>query len=57
MAVVIAEEFFQRELGQQEGDFVVPAALEILEGVDRGFADYGVDLDLGRNVGGGEIAS
>ena len=54
VAVVVAEVFFQRELGQQEGDFVRPAALEIVEGVDAGFADDGRVLGLGGNVGGGE---
>ena len=54
VAVVVAEVFLQRELGQQEGDFVGPAALEIVEGVDAGFADDGRVLGLGGDVGGGE---
>ena len=54
VAVVVAEVFLQRELGQQESDFVGSAALEIVERVDAGFADDGRVLGLGGNVGGGE---
>ena len=49
-----AEVSLQRELGQQKGDFVGPAALEIVEGVDAGFADDGRVLGLGGYVGSGE---
>ena len=54
VAVVVAEVFLQRQLGQQEGDLVGPAALQIVEGVDARFADDGRVLGLGRDVGGGE---
>ena len=54
VAVVVAEVFLQRQLGQQEGDLVGPAALEVVERVDAGFADDGRVLGLGRDVGGGE---
>ena len=54
VAVVVAEVFLERELGQQKGDLVGPAALEIVEGVDAGFADDRRVLGLGRNVGGRE---
>ena len=54
VAVVVAEVFLQRQLGEQEGDFLRPAALEIVERVDAGFADDGRVLGLGRDVGGGE---
>ena len=49
-----AEVFFQRELGQQEGDLVQPAALQLVERVDARLAhDRGI-LGLGRDVGRGE---
>ena len=54
VAVVVAEVFLQRELGQQEGDLVGPAALEIVQGVDARLADDRGVLGLGRDVGGGE---
>ena len=47
VTVVVAEILFQRELGQQEGDFVGPAAFEIVERVDAGFADDGRVLGPG----------
>src|SRR4029077_7097476 len=37
IAVIVAEVFFQREFGQQEGYFVGPTALQIVESVDAGF--------------------
>ena len=54
VAVVVAEIFFQRELGQQERDLVEPAALQIVERVDAGFADDRRVLGLGGNVGSGK---
>ena len=54
VAVVVAEVFLQRQFGQQKRDFVGPAALQIVERVDAGFADDGSVLGLGGNVGGGE---
>ena len=54
VAVVVAEVLLQRKLGQQEGDFVGPAALEVVERMDTLFADDGRVLGLGRDVGGGE---
>ena len=54
VAVVVAEVFFQRQLGEQEGDLVGPAALEVVEGVDARFADDRSVLGPGGDVGGGE---
>ena len=51
VAVVVAEVFFQRELGQQESDFVRPAALQVVQRVDARLADDGGVLGLGRDVG------
>ena len=54
---ILPEIFFQREFGQQEGNFVEPAALEIIEGMDTGFTDDGRVLGLGRNIGSGKRKS
>ena len=53
VAVIVAEILLQRQSGQQEGDLVRPAALEIVQGVDAGFADDRRVLRLGGDVSGG----
>jgi len=51
VAVVVAEVFLQREPGQQEGDLVGTATLEVVEGVDARFPDDRCILGPGRDVG------
>ena len=51
---ILPEILFQSELGEKEGDFVGPAAFEIVEGVDAGFADDGRVLGPGGDIGSGK---
>jgi hypothetical protein len=54
VAVFIAKVFLQREFGEQEYDFVWAAALEVVQSMDASLTDDGVELNLGRNIGGRE---
>ena len=49
-----AEVFFQRELRQQERDFLLAAILKLLQIVDDGIADDGRVLGFGRQFGSGK---
>ena len=46
--------FSKYQLGQQKRDLLRPAAFQVVQRVDAGFADNRGILGLGRNVGRGE---
>ena len=54
IAIVVSEVFLQHQFSQEKDHLLLPAALEVVQGVDAGFADNGGIFRFDGNVGGGE---